>query len=95
MWRDGGFATVASQQMLSTGLEYELDALANKDFQYLTKTYLPRKLKEKDWPGRSRAKITARYALSRRRLYVCSGRWIPLKDSSPTDSASTSDSTAL
>ena len=35
--------------MLSTGLKYELDALANKDFQYLTKTYLPRKLKEKDW----------------------------------------------
>jgi DNA topoisomerase VI subunit A len=27
----------------------ELDALANKDFQYLTKRYLPRKLKEKDW----------------------------------------------
>jgi len=25
------------------GLEYELDALANKDFRYLTKTYLPRK----------------------------------------------------
>ncbi len=23
--------------------------LANKDFQYLTKKYLPRKLKEKDW----------------------------------------------
>ena len=21
----------------------------NKDFQYLTKSYLPRKLKEKDW----------------------------------------------
>ena len=35
--------------MLSTGLKYELDALANKDFQYLTKTYLPRKLKENDW----------------------------------------------
>src|SRR5881409_3590785 len=35
--------------MLSTGLKYELDALANKDFQYLTKSYLPRKLKEKDW----------------------------------------------
>ena len=35
--------------MLSSGLKYELDALANKDFQYLTKTYLPRKLKEKDW----------------------------------------------
>src|SRR3989475_7664161 len=35
--------------MLSTGLKYELDALANKDFQYLTKSYLPRKLKEEDW----------------------------------------------
>jgi DNA topoisomerase-6 subunit A len=35
--------------MLSSGLKFELDALANKDFQYLTKTYLPRKLKEKDW----------------------------------------------
>jgi DNA topoisomerase-6 subunit A len=35
--------------MLATGLKYELDALANKDFQYLTKTYLPRKLKDKDW----------------------------------------------
>jgi DNA topoisomerase VI subunit A len=34
---------------LSSGLKYELDALANKDFQYLTKRYLPRKLKEKDW----------------------------------------------
>ena len=37
------------KQMLSSGLKYELDALANKDFRYLTKTYLPRKLKEKDW----------------------------------------------
>ena len=37
------------QRMLSSGLKYELDALANKDFQYLTKTYLPRKLKEEDW----------------------------------------------
>jgi len=35
MWRDGGFATVASQHMLSTGLKYELDALANKDDQEL------------------------------------------------------------
>ena len=34
--------------MLTSGLKFELDALANKDFQYLTKTYLPRKLKEKD-----------------------------------------------
>src|SRR5918911_2642417 len=37
------------KRMLGTGLKYELDALANKDFRYLTKTYLPRKLKEKDW----------------------------------------------
>jgi DNA topoisomerase-6 subunit A len=35
--------------MLSSGLKYELDALANKDFHYLTKSYLARKLKEKDW----------------------------------------------
>jgi len=28
---------------------FELDALANKDFHYLTKTYLPKKLKDKDW----------------------------------------------
>ena len=36
------------KRMLSSGLKYELDALANKDFRYLTKTYLPRKLKERD-----------------------------------------------
>ncbi len=35
--------------MLSLGLKYELDALANKDFQFLTKKYLPKKLKDKDW----------------------------------------------
>ena len=37
------------KRMLGSGLKYELDALANKDFRYLTKTYLPRKLKEEDW----------------------------------------------
>ena len=37
------------KRMLSSGLKYELDALANKDFHYLTKTYLPKKLKDKDW----------------------------------------------
>ena len=37
------------KRMLASGLKYELDALANKDFRYLTKTYLQRKLKEKDW----------------------------------------------
>jgi len=35
-------------RMLASGLKYELDALANKDFRYLTKTYLPRKLREED-----------------------------------------------
>jgi len=37
------------KRMLGSGLKYELDALANKDFRYLTKTYLPRKLREQDW----------------------------------------------
>ena len=37
------------KRMLSSGLKYELDALANKNFQCLTKSYLPGKLKEKDW----------------------------------------------
>jgi DNA topoisomerase-6 subunit A len=37
------------KRMLASGLKYELDALANKDFRYLTKTYLPGKLKERDW----------------------------------------------
>jgi DNA topoisomerase-6 subunit A len=37
------------KHMLQAGLKFELDALANKDFQYLTKKYLPRKLQEKDW----------------------------------------------
>ncbi len=37
------------KRMLTSGLKYELDALANKDFQYLTKKYLPRKLQERDW----------------------------------------------
>lgn len=37
------------KRMLASGLKYELDALANKDFQYLTKKYLPKKLKDQDW----------------------------------------------
>jgi DNA topoisomerase-6 subunit A len=40
---------VEIKRMLSMGLKYELDSLANKDFQYLTKKYLPKKLKDKDW----------------------------------------------
>lgn len=35
--------------MIKSGLKYELDALANKDFRYLTTDYLPKKLKERDW----------------------------------------------
>ena len=35
--------------MIKSGLKYELDSLANKDFRFLTTDYLPRKLKEKDW----------------------------------------------
>src|SRR6476659_2025200 len=37
------------KNMLASGLKFELDALANKNFQYLTTNYLPRKLKDKDW----------------------------------------------
>ena len=37
------------KNMLSSGLKYELDALANKDFRYLTTDYLPKKLKDRDW----------------------------------------------
>jgi DNA topoisomerase-6 subunit A len=37
------------KNMLASGLKYELDVLANKDFRYLTTDYLPRKLKDKDW----------------------------------------------
>lgn len=40
---------VEIKRMLASGLKYELDALANKDFQYLTKQYLPKKLKTRDW----------------------------------------------
>lgn len=35
--------------MLQSGLKFELDALANKDFRFLSTDYLPRKLKDKDW----------------------------------------------
>ncbi len=40
---------VEVKRMLSSGLKFELDALANKDFQFLTNKYLPKKLKDKDW----------------------------------------------
>ncbi len=37
------------KHMLASGLKYELDALANRDFRYLTTHYLPKKLKDRDW----------------------------------------------
>ncbi|HVR87249.1 MAG TPA: DNA topoisomerase VI, partial [Planctomycetota bacterium] len=37
------------KHMLASGLKYELDALANKDFRYLTTDYLPKKLKDRDF----------------------------------------------
>jgi DNA topoisomerase-6 subunit A len=40
---------VEIKKMLASGLKYELDALANKDFRYLTTDYLPKKLKSKKW----------------------------------------------
>ena len=47
--KDISWAKELLKRVLASGLKYELDALANKDFRYLTKTYLPRKLKEEDW----------------------------------------------
>jgi len=36
--------------MLNSGLKYELDSLAKKNFRFLTTDYLPQKLKKpKDW----------------------------------------------
>ncbi|HLF94408.1 MAG TPA: DNA topoisomerase IV subunit A [Planctomycetota bacterium] len=37
------------KNMLASGLKFELDALANKDFRYLTTHYLPKKLKDRDF----------------------------------------------
>src|SRR3990170_8832099 len=47
---NGVFHTLSGQADgldLSTGRKYELDAPANKDFQYLTKTHLPKNPKRK------------------------------------------------
>ena len=55
------------KSMLASGLKSELDALANKDFRYLTKTYLPRKLKEERWLDSAWYEVSAlgSYVLSR------------------------------
>ena len=48
--------------MLGSGLKYELDALANKDFRFLTKTYLPKKLKERGLAGLASALCPSTHA---------------------------------
>ncbi len=35
--------------MLELGVKLELEALSNKDFSFITETYLPRKLADKQW----------------------------------------------
>ena len=37
------------KHMLSLSVKLELEALSNKDFSFITETYLPRKLKDKQW----------------------------------------------
>jgi len=37
------------QHMLHAGVKLELEALSSKDFSFITETYLPRKLKERQW----------------------------------------------
>jgi DNA topoisomerase-6 subunit A len=37
------------KHMLSLGVKLELEALSNKDFSFITETYLPRKMREKQW----------------------------------------------
>lgn len=37
------------EHMLKTGVKLELEALSSKDFSFITETYLPEKLKRKQW----------------------------------------------
>lgn len=37
------------KHMLSLGVKLELEALSNKDFSFITETYLPRKMKDRQW----------------------------------------------
>jgi DNA topoisomerase VI subunit A len=37
------------QHMLSRGVKLELEALSNKDFSFITETYLPQKMKKRMW----------------------------------------------
>jgi DNA topoisomerase-6 subunit A len=35
--------------MIKSGVKYELEALSRRGISFITETYLPAKLKEKDW----------------------------------------------
>jgi len=37
------------QKMLQSQVKLELEALSSKDFSFITETYLPEKLKKKQW----------------------------------------------
>ena len=50
------------KRMLASGLKYELDALANKDFRYLTKTTCPESSKRKTgWTSASTSTRRSRH----------------------------------
>ena len=37
------------QEMVRSGVKYELEALSRRGISFITEEYLPTKLKEKDW----------------------------------------------
>ena len=37
------------QEMVRSGLKFELEALSRRGISFVTEEYLPRKLKDKDW----------------------------------------------
>jgi DNA topoisomerase-6 subunit A len=39
------------RNMLAAGVKMELEAFSNRDFSFITETYLPKKLADKDWLG--------------------------------------------
>ena len=46
---EGALDHISLEAADESALDQLNDALANKDFQYLTKNYLPKKLKDQDW----------------------------------------------
>jgi DNA topoisomerase-6 subunit A len=37
------------QEMVKSGVKFELEALSRRGISFITEEYLPRKLREKDW----------------------------------------------